>query len=320
MSAMSGNARFLWRRLSQFLPVILLATIVVFGLVQLIPGDPAVTLAGEFATKERIEEVRRLYGLDRPLMVQYGAWLWDALHGDLSQSLLSSRPVADLIIDRFPATLIVVVGAVLLSLAVGIPLGMAAATRARSRFDAAVMAFSSFGVALPSFWLAMVLVYWVALSWQLLPATGSVPFSSAPGDAIAHAILPAIALAAAGIAEVSRQVRSALIEVLASDYIRTLRAKGLRRWRILWQHGLKNIGVTLLTVVGLLINRLLGATVVIEAVFAIPGIGSLLVHAAINKDFAVVQGVVLVMVLIVICLNLIVDFLYAAIDPRVARG
>ena len=134
-----------------------------------------------------------------------------------------------------------------------------------------------------------------------------------------HTILPAVALASAGIAEVSRQVRSALIEVLASDHVRTLRAKGLPRWRILWQHGLKNIGVTLLTVVSLLINRLLGATVVVEAVFAIPGIGSLLVYSAINKDFAVVQGVALMMVLIVILINLITDILYGVVDPRIGR-
>ena len=316
---MNRALQFLGQRSLQFIPVILLATLVVFGLVHLIPGDPAITLAGENATMERIEEIRRAYGLDQPFLVQYGRWLAGVAQGDLALSMLASKPVLDLISDRFPATLLIVGGAVLLALLVGVPLGIAAATRARSGFDNTVMTLSSMGVALPNFWLAMILVYWLALSWQWLPATGLPSLADGPGKALLHTILPAVALASAGIAEVSRQVRSALIEVLASDHVRTLRAKGLPRWRILWQHGLKNTGVTLLTVVSLLINRLLGATVVVEAVFAIPGIGSLLVYSAINKDFAVVQGVALMMVLIVILINLITDILYGVVDPRIGR-
>jgi peptide/nickel transport system permease protein len=311
--------RFIGRRVLQFVPVVLLATIVVFGLIQLIPGDIAITLAGENASAARIEEIRVLYGLDHSFIVRYWTWLTGVAQGNLSQSLLASKPVLDLIMERFPATLLVVAGAISLSLVVGVPLGVVAAVRARGPVDTVVMAMSSVGVALPNFWLAMILVYWLSLTWNLLPATGMPSIADDPGDAVRHAVLPAIALGASGVAEVARQVRSALVDVLTSDYVRTLRAKGLARWRVLWQHGLKNIGVTLLTVISLLINRLLGATVVVEAVFAIPGIGSLLVYSAINKDFAVIQGIALTLVLIVILVNLATDILYLAVDPRIGR-
>lgn len=318
---MSGSyrLRLLRRRLVQFIPVVLLSTVIVFGLMQLVPGDPAVTLAGDYATPERIQELRASYGFDRPLWEQYAVWLGNAVQGDLSTSLLSREEVTTLIRDRFPATILIAGGAVLLSLLIGVPLGMLAATRARTPVDAAVTGLSSLGVAVPNFWLAMILVAIVALNWQLLPATGAVPITQDPLDAIRYAILPALALAANGIAEVARQVRSALLEVLGSEYVRTLRAKGLPAWRIFWLHGLKNIGIPLLTVTGLLINRMLGATVVIEAVFAVPGIGSLMVHSAINKDFPVVQGVVFVMVIIVILTNLLIDLAYTLLDPRVGE-
>ena len=273
------------RRLLQIAPVIVLATFVVFGLLALVPGDIAVTLAGENATDARIAQIRESYGLDQPFLVQYGRWLWHAAHLDLSRSYLSNEPVLDQILHRFPTTLLIVALALLISLAAGIPLGILAATRPGSRLDTAVTSFASLGVALPNFWLAMILVAALALSWNIFPATGSVALGKDPAKALLHATLPALALAAGGVAEVVRQLRSALIEILSSQYVRTLHAKGLSPTSILWKHGLKNVGVTLLTVVGLLVNRLLGATVVVEAVFAIPGMGSLIVHAAIHKDF-----------------------------------
>ncbi len=312
------HARLIRRRVLQIVPVIMLATFVVFGLLQLVPGDIAVTLAGENATDARIAQIRQSYGLDRPFLVQYASWLWNAVHLDLSRSYLSNEPVLDQILHRFPTTLLIVGGALLISLLVGIPLGILAATRAGSRVDTVVTSLASLGVALPNFWLAMILVATFALSWNWFPATGSVALGRDPSKAILHATLPALALAAGGIAEVARQLRSALIEILSAQYVRTLHAKGLSPGAILWKHGLKNVSVTLLTVIGLLVNRLLGATVVVEAVFAIPGMGSLIVHAAIHKDFPVVQGVVLSMVVIVICLNLLIDLLYTILDPRVA--
>lgn len=311
--------RLVGRRLLQMAPVVVLATFVVFGLMHLVPGDPAVTLAGDYATPQRVEEIRKLYGFDRPFLVQYGSWLGNALQGDLARSLQASTPVTELIAQRFPNTLLVVVMAMGLSMAIGVPLGILAATRAGSRLDGAITSVTSLGVALPNFWLAMILVATLSLGLGLFPATGAKPFSQGPMTAMWHAALPAIALAAGGIAEVTRQLRSALLEVLGSQYVRTLHAKGLSPASILWKHGLKNVSVNLLTVLGLLVNRMLGATVVIEAVFAIPGMGSLVVHGAVSKDFPVVQGVVLTMVIVVVATNLVVDTLYTLLDPRVAR-
>ncbi|MCB1535348.1 MAG: ABC transporter permease [Rhodoblastus sp.] len=307
------------RRLLQAAPVIVLATFIVFGLLKLLPGDVAVTLAGDNATDERIAEIRRIYGLDRPFLVQYGVWLWKAAHGDLSQSILSGEQVVTSIARCFPHTLLIVVMALGLALLIGVPLGAAAAARPNGPVDRATMTLASIGIAVPNFWLAMILVSLFALRWNIFPATGATAFSVSPTDAINHAILPALALAAGGMAEVARQVRGSLLDVMSSQFVRTLRAKGLKTSTILWRHGLKNIAVNLLTVTGLLFNRLLAATVVVEAVFAIPGMGGLIVHAAIQRDFTVVQGVVFAMVIVVILVNLVTDMLCAAVDPRIGR-
>jgi peptide/nickel transport system permease protein len=314
-----GYYALIGRRLLQFVPIIVFATFVVFSLLHLVPGDPALMLAGDYASKERIEEIRKLFGFDRPLVVQYGAWLWHAVQGDLGVSMLSSAPVIELIKERMPNTILIATYALVIAALVGIPLGILAATRVGSRVDAFVTSVASLGVALPSFWLAILLVATFSLDLRLLPATGARPFSIDPIGALRHATLPAIALSTAVIAELARQVRSALIEVLGSQYVRTLHAKGLGPVAILWRHGLRNISVTLLTLVGLLVNRLLSGAVVIEAVFAIPGAGNLIAYSAINKDFPVVQGAVLVFVVIVIVINLLVDTLSGLLDPRVAQ-
>jgi peptide/nickel transport system permease protein len=309
---------FVWRRLLQTVPVIVFATFVVFALLKLVPGDIALTLAGDNATEQRIAEIRQLYGLDRPFLVQYGSWLWKAVHGNLSVSLLSGESVLDSILRSLPNTLLIVAIALLLALLAGIPLGVLAASRPGSWLDRALMTLSSLGVAVPNFWLAMILVSMLALERNWFPATGSVPLSQDPVEALRHALLPGLALAAGGIAEVARQLRSSLAELLSSQQVRTLHAKGVSPSAILWKHGLKNVGVNLLTVIALLANRLLAATVVVEAVFAIPGMGSLIVHAAVHRDFPVVQGVVFTMVLIVIVINFTADALYRVVDPRVS--
>ena len=290
----------------------------VFGLLKLVPGDIAVTLAGDNATDERIAEIRKLYGLDRPFLVQYGAWLGKAVQGDLSQSLLSGEKVATSIARAFPNTLLIVAIALILALIIGIPMGIVAAIKPngwstrRSADRLARRRHSGFlarddpgrGISLK-------------LNW--LPATGAKSFSGSPREAIRHALLPGIAIAAYGMAEVARQLRGSLIEMLSSQYVRTLHAKGLSMTRILWQHGLKNVSVNLFTVISLLVNRMLAATVVVEAVFAIPGMGSLIVRGAIQRDFPIVQGVVFAMVIVVITVNLIADLLCAAVDPRIEQ-
>ena len=317
---MSKLPLLIGRRLWQLLPIVIFATFVVFFLLQLVPGDPAITLAGDYASKERIEEIRQLYGLDRPMVVQYGVWLLHVVQGDLGKSLLSSAPVLDLIMQRLPNTILIATYALVLSALVGIPLGVLAATHSGSRLDTFVTGLASLGVALPSFWLAILLVANLSLGLHWFPATGARSLAAEPGKAILHATLPAVALATSVIAELARQVRSALLEVLNSQYIRTLRAKGLGPIAILWKHGLRNVSVTMLTLLGLQVNRLFSGAVVIEAVFAIPGAGSLVAYSAINKDFPVVQGIVLVLVVLVIFVNLAVDVLNALLDPRVGEA
>ncbi len=310
-------ARLMGHGLLQAGPVLVVATFMVFALMQLVPGDVAIALAGETATRERVEEIRVLYGLDRPLLEQYGDWLWRLAQGDMSVSMLSAEPVFDSIQRRLPVTLLIVGLAMLVSLLLGIPLGIAAAMHLRSLVDSVVIAFASLGIALPGFWLGMILVSIFAMSLNWFPVSGMVKLATDPWGAVWHSILPAVALAASGVAEVARQTRSALLEVQSSQYMRTLLAKGLPQTTIFWKHGLKNISVTLLTVTGLLFNRLLGGTVVIEAVFAISGMGSLVVAAATGKDYPVIQGVMLTMVVIVVAVNLVIEILYAVFDPRV---
>ena len=308
--------RMLLDRLWHTLPVVILATFIVFALLQLVPGDPAVTLAGDYASPQRIAEIRHQYGLDLPFLEQYGLWLLHAAGGDLGRSLLTHESVLRLILHRLPNSLLIGGCALLLAMAIGVPLAILSATRAGTRLDAAITALVSLGVALPGFWLAMILVTNFSLGLNWFPATGAVSLAADPWQALRHAALPAVALATAAAAEIARQLRSSLIEVLGAQFVRTLRAKGLGPGAILWRHALRNVAVTLLTVMGLQVNRLLAGAVVIEAVFAIPGIGSLVSYSALNKDFPVVQGVVLVLVLIVILVNLLVDIACAAIDPR----
>jgi peptide/nickel transport system permease protein len=315
-NALPGDDLF-WRRLAQALPVLVFATFVAFSLLKLVPGDIAVTLAGDNATDARIEEIRKLYGLDRSFLAQYFSWVGNAVQGDLSKSLLTGEPVSVSIARCLPHTALIVVLAMFFSFLIGAPLGVLAASRQGGWVDSMVMSLASLGVAVPSFWLAMLLISVFSLDLAWFPVTGSVVFSTDPLSSIHHATLPALALAAGGIAEISRQLRGSLMELLASQQVRTLHAKGLSPMLILWKHGMKNVGVNLLTVLTLMANRMLAATVVIEAVFAIPGMGSLIVKAALQRDFPVVQGVVLAMVVIVLLLNLLADLLYGVIDPRV---
>ena len=313
-------AALIGRRLWQLVPIVIFATFVVFSLLQLVPGDPALTLAGDYASKERIEEIRKLYGFDQPLVVQYGVWLWHAVRGDLGISLLSSAPVLDLILQRMPNTILIAVYALLIAASIGISLGVLAATRVGTRRRhlrnqrgiarrgaAELLARHPAGrdaVARPA----------------PVPGHRRAAVHGEPGrrDQARH---PAGHRArgrrdrGAGAPGAQRPHRGAGLAVCAHAA-----AKGLGPTAILWKHGLRNITVTLLTLVGLQVNRLFSGAVVIEAVFAIPGAGNLVAYSALNKDFPVVQGMVLVFVVIVILINLAVDVLSALLDPRVAEA
>ncbi|CAN7283078.1 ABC transporter permease [Neorhizobium sp. LjRoot104] len=317
---MYGVPGMVAQRLMQLVPVMIVATFVVFSLVYMMPGDPAMMIAGDYATAERIAEIRHIYGFDRPMLVQYFFWLGNAVQGDLGHSLFSNESVLRLILSRLPHTILLVLYSLVLGAALGIPLGILAATRQGTTLDKIITSVASLGVAVPNFWLGIILVTLFSLGYRWFPATGAVSVFEKPLEALYYATLPAIALSTGVVAVLARQVRSALLEVLGSQYIRTLRAKGLSSGAILWKHGLRNVAATMLTIAGLQVNRLFSSAVIIEAVFAIPGVGNLISYSALNKDFPVVQGVALVLVLVVILTNLLVDVLNATFDPRVAAS
>jgi peptide/nickel transport system permease protein len=309
--------RIILRRVLVLLPTLLFATFIVFLLLKLIPGDPAITMLGESANAERLAEVRQQLGLNDPFFVQYWHWLSGASHLDLGRSILTGETVWGSLKRTFPSTLHIVVGGLVISFGLGIPLGVASGRRANSVGDQAITTASSLGVAMPSFWLGLILVSLVSLRLRWLPATGFVGITTSPVQSLKHVILPAIAIGIVGAAEVTRQLRAVMIEVLASDHVRTLRAKGLPMRQIVWRHAMKNCSPQLVTIFGLQVNRFLGATVVIEAVFAISGVGTLAVNATQKHDFRIVQGVVLVMVVIVLFVNLLCDVVVRMLDPRI---
>jgi len=309
--------RLVLSRLVTLVPTLLLATFGVFLLVHLAPGDPAVALAGENATQAQIDQVREQEGFDRPLLVQYVDWLSHAVRGDLGDSYNTHTSVVTAIRQTLPITLQLVAGALLVAVVVGIAAGVASARRAHTAADSVLASAASAGAAMPSFWLGLVLVSIFALQLGWLPATGYAGITTDPGLALRQLVLPSIALGVAGAAEIARQLRGAMIETLASDHVRTLRAKGLAERPIVWRHALKGSAVPLLTIVGLQVSRFLGATVVVEAVFGISGIGTLVVSAAQNRDYPVVEGVVVVMAVLVILTNFVVDVSYRLVDPRI---
>ena len=309
--------RLLLERLLWLVPTLVLATFGIFWLIHLAPGDPAITLAGENATARQIETIRDELGLNQPFLVQYWHWLTHAVSGNLGTSLNTRQSVASAIGTALPTTLQLVVGGLLVAAILGTVAGVVSARRANTATDAVVSSLSSAGAAIPSFWLGLVLVSVFALGTRWFPATGFVSITSNPGQALKHLVLPSIALGVSGAAEIARQLRAVLIEILASDHIRTLRAKGLSERRIVWRHALKGATVPLMTIIGLQVSRFIGAAVVVEAVFGISGIGTLVVGAAQNQDYPVVEGVVLVMALIVIVVNFAVDVSYRLFDPRI---
>ncbi len=309
--------RLLATRVAAIVPTLLFATFTIFGLQHIGPADPATVILGENATEERIAEVREQLGLNDPLVVQYAKWLGDVATGDLGDSIIGSERVGTLIGRSLPITLQLVLAGVFISVVIGVPLGILAATRANKPTDVAVTSASAVGVSIPNFWLGLVLITLLAITWRIFPARGFATIGDGLSEAFRFTVLPAFVVSTSGIAIVTRQVRGAMIEALSADSVRTHEAKGLSRRVILWKHALRNSGVTIVTVIGLLVNTTLGATVVVEAVFAIPGMGFRVINAASGRDFPVIQGVVLTYVLIVLAINLLIDIAYRVIDPRI---
>jgi peptide/nickel transport system permease protein len=309
---------YIARRLLGLIPMLLLISFAVFALVLAVPGDPARTIAGGLdASESRVEEIRQELGLDDSLVEQYLRWLGDVVSGDLGTSLFNGRTVAGELAARFPVTLSLALGAIVFAAVVGIPLGLLAGTRPGSLLDRALSVGTSFGIALPDFFLATAMVVLFAVNRDLLPAIGYVDIAESPLEWARHLVMPWIALGVASAASLARQVRGSMIEVLDADYIRTARAKGLGERRVLGRHALKNALTPAMTVLGLQFAYLLGGTFIIESIFALPGIGTYMLAAITSRDLPVIQGVVLLVATIFVFTNLVVDILYGVLNPKV---
>ena len=310
-------ANLILRRILLTIPMLFLVTLIVFGLTQLIPGDPAVTLAGESATVEQIEGIRDKLGLNDPVVVQYGRLVGNLATGDLGTSLYSTQRVADALKQALPITLSLAGLALCFVIVIGLTFGLLAGSRPGSLLDRVLTFVAALGVAAPGYWVGMILVIVIALNWELLPAGLYVPFGDDPVLWFKHLILPAFALALAGIVEVTRQLRGALRDTMQQDYIRTARSKGLRGKSVILKHALKNAAIPVITVIGLQVNVLLGGAVAIEQVFGLNGLGQLAVKSVRDRDVTMIQGIVLVSVVVVTVTNLLVDLAYGYLNPKV---
>jgi peptide/nickel transport system permease protein len=313
-------ALFLIRRLIALALTLLVASLVVFLVMEVLPGDPAAIMLGVNARPDTLAALRAQLGLDQPAPARYLAWLGGLLTGDLGLSYTYSVPVSVLLADRVALSLPLAVMAILLSTAIAIPLGVLAAARRNRPADFGVLGFAQLGVAVPNFWLAilLILLFSVQLGW--LPAGGFAGWDAGPLPALRSLLLPTLALALPQAAILARVTRSAMLETLGEDYIRTARAKGLSRGRTLWRHALRNALIPVVTIMGLQFSFLLAGTIVIENVFYLPGLGRLVFQAIAQRDLIVVKDLVVLFAGAVVVVNFAVDLLYAAIDPRLRRG
>jgi peptide/nickel transport system permease protein len=330
---------FIVRRLLSLVPVLFLVLLMVFALVRIIPGDPAIVLLGPGATDQQIAALRAQMHLGQPLVIQFADYIWGVLHGNLGTSLKSGAPVTSEILTRLPATLELTFCATLIAIVFGIPIGVLSATRPNRLFDHITRVVSLLGVSTPAFLLALILQLVFATYLGLLPVSGRLsPYITAPpitgfavldgilagnwpaaASALAHLLLPSLVLAAFLAATLGRFIRSTMIETLSEDFIRTARAKGLTRRQVLLGHGLRNSLLPAITVVGLKFAEMLGGAILTETIFAWPGIGRYLYEAIQNRDYPVIQGTTLVFALLFVLTSLLVDLLYGVLDPRVRR-
>jgi peptide/nickel transport system permease protein len=308
---------FVGRRLLATIPLLFLVSLVVFSFVHVLPGDPAVLFLGEEATPETLAQFRTRLGFDRPLTAQYAEWLGGALQGNLGRSLRTNQPVTEAILQRLPVTLELLAAALLVSLAIAIPMGIVSAVKRNSGVDLMSTVFALVGFSMPNFWLGLILIYVFALFLRWLPPSGFVPLPADLADNLRSLILPAITLGTALAALVTRQLRSGMLEVLRQDYVRTAQAKGLSQRLVVGKHALKNALIAVVTVVGLQIGGLLGNTIITETLFALPGVGRLMIDAIFSRDFFIVQGVILFLAVGYVLSNLVVDVVYSYLDPRI---
>ena len=310
-------ARYIVRRIFFILPVALLVSFLTFMIIHLIPGDPARLFLGESATPQTVAALRQQLGLDQPLPTQFVLWLWQAVHGNLGQSIQLQQPVLQAIIQRLPVTIELGVASLLYSLIIALPFGIYAAAHRNAWINKVVNVVTLFGTAIPSFVLGLLLILFFAVNLRIFPPGGYVPLTEDPLGNLRDLILPVIALGTGSVAVNLRQIRASMSEVLGQDYIRTARAKGVVERRVNYIHALRNAIIPVLTIVGLQIGAILAGAFVVESIFLWPGIGQLAVLSIQAKDYPLVEGVVLLSALSYMATNLLVDICYAILDPRI---
>jgi peptide/nickel transport system permease protein len=309
---------YILRRLAQLLPVTLLASLAIWAMIYAVPGGPVGAMVGENATPEQIQATRERLGLDRPVLVQYAAWLGNALKGDLGLSLQNRQPVMELILARVPATLQLGVAAILIGLLIGVPVAVLSAVYPGSRLDRALSGWSALALGVPTFWLGILLILLFAVELRWLPsASAYVPLWEAPGQALRNLALPAITLGVYVSGIFARFLRASLLGELHADYVRTARAKGLPERDVIGRHVMRNALLPFVTIVGLMLASFIGGALVTEAVFTYPGLGRLLIQAISTRDYPLIQGAILFILVIYVLINLLIDMLYAYIDPRI---
>lgn len=305
------------RRVLATIPVMGVVALTVFAMLHLTPGDPAAIIAGDYAAPQDIAKIRSALGLDKPLLTQVGVWLGNVVRGDLGTSIYSGLPVTTLIAQRVGPTIALTLFAMVFSVAVAVPLGVWAAWRQGSWIDRLIMLLSVSGFSMPVFWLGFLLVWVFAIQLSVLPVQGYQPMAAGPWQFLRHLILPALTLSLVYMALIARMTRASMLGVLKEDYVRTAFAKGLAPQRVLLGHALKAASLPVVTIIGVGFALLIGGAVVTESVFALPGIGRLTVDAIVRRDYPVIQGVVLIISGVYVLLNLVIDLLYVALDPRI---
>ena len=311
------NSGYILQRLFSTLIVIFGITFVVFMIIQLVPGDPARVVLGVAASEENVAALRERLGLNRPIWEQYGSWLSELAQGDLGNSLVTGQPVLEQILQRLPATLVLATAGLIVGLLIGLPAGIMSALKPHSPLDTTTSILSQIGVSIPDFWLGILLVLLFSLTLGWLPSQGYTPFSQDPVDWFRHLILPALTVGIISGSIQTRFNRSAMLEVLHQDYIRTARAKGLREALVVNRHALRNALIPIITILGLQLTALLSAVVVVEVVFSWPGLGRLTLEAVLDRDYPLLQGAVFTIATLLALVNLGTDLLYAFIDPRI---
>jgi peptide/nickel transport system permease protein len=309
--------KYLLRRFIAAIPVMFLVSLMSFAVIWLVPGDPAASFLDASATQEQLERVRHELGLDRPLWQQMVQWYGRVLSGDLGQSILLHRGVGEALVERLPVTLSLAALALVLAAFLGVSAGIYAAMHRGGMADRSVMTASLLGLSMPDFWLGLVLIVVFAVGLGWLPSGGFVPITESVGGWLRTMTLPALTLALVQTGFIARMTRSAMLDVLHQDYIRTADAKGLAHGFVVLRHGLPNAMMPILTVLGIIAGSLLGGAVVVEQVFSLPGVGRLIIGAIMSRDFPVIQGGLLFLAGIYVVINLVVDVLYAVVDPRV---